>query len=58
MNKIMIQIYESALHKARARVWEDDRYSEVIKFCKNKLADHWYWRHQCTWNALHGFETL
>ena len=54
----MIDIYEKALRKARLKVFDDDKYTEIILFCKKRLSEHWYNQHQQAWNKINSFTTL
>lgn len=44
----MQEIYKSALRKARRMVFNNDKYSEIIVFCKYKIDKNIYTRNEST----------
>lgn len=52
----MKEIYKSALRKARALVFDNNKYEKIISFCKYKLDPNVYTRNEIITTNKHGRE--
>lgn len=52
----MKEIYRKVLRLARNKVFDDDKYSEIIEFCKYKLDSNIYTRNEYTKQFRNGKE--
>lgn len=53
---MMNEIYRKVLKMARSKVFDDDKYTEIIEFCKYKLDSNVYTRNEYTKQFRNGKE--